>query len=308
VNSVFNAGAVRLESGQILLLCRVEDMRGISHLCAARSADGVSGWEIDQGPTLMPRPEQYPEEVWGIEDPRITYLPECERYAVAYTCYSVGGPGVSLAFTEDFREFERLGIVLHPDDKDAAVFPSRFDGRWAMLHRPSAPGRPAHVWLCFSPDLRHWGDFRILLEARRGAWWDGSKIGVAAPPIKTDEGWLVLYHGVKETAAGALYRVGLALLGLEAPEKVVLRGDQWVFGPREAYERTGDVGDVVFPCGAVLAEDGDTLLLYYGAADTSICLATGSVSELLDWLEDHGEPGGQLEGVGRWLAGSHRAS
>src|SRR6059036_4133687 len=108
MNSVFNAGATLLADGSTLLLCRVEDRRGLSHLCAARSANGVDGWQIDREPTLLPNPEEYPEEVWGIEDPRITFVPELEKYAVAYTSYSRGGPGVSLALTEDFRSFERF--------------------------------------------------------------------------------------------------------------------------------------------------------------------------------------------------------
>src|SRR5205823_802284 len=121
INSVFNAGATLLPDGSTLLLCRVEDRRGISHLCVARSVNGVDGWQIDREPTLLPNPEQYPEELWGIEDPRITYVPELKKYAVAYTSYSRGGPGVSLALTEDFRSFERLGVVMSPDDKDAAL-------------------------------------------------------------------------------------------------------------------------------------------------------------------------------------------
>jgi len=292
INSVFNAGAVRLESGETLLLARCEDMRGISHLCAARSADGLTNWQIDEHPTLMPDPAQHPEEVWGIEDPRITYLPETGRYAVTFTCYSLGGPGVSIACTDDFRSFTRLGMVQHPDDKDAALLPRRFGGRWAMIHRPSAPDRAAHMWMSFSPDLKHWGDLQILIEARRGAWWDAGKIGLCTPPIETPKGWLVLYHGVKTTAAGSLYRLGVALLDLEHPNTLLLRGDEWIFGAVEPYERVGDVPDVVFPCGSTLAEDGDTLRVYYGAADTSICVATASLTALLDWLEVHSSPGG----------------
>src|SRR6201984_399137 len=136
INSVFNAGATLLPDGSTLLLCRVEDRRGLSHLCVARSVNGVDEWQIDREPTLLPNPEQYPEELWGIEDPRITYVPELKKYAIAYTSYSRGGPGVSLALTEDFRSFERLGVVMSPDDKDAALLPRRIDGFWALIHRP----------------------------------------------------------------------------------------------------------------------------------------------------------------------------
>ena len=159
VNTVFNPGAVRLADGSTLLLCRVEDLRGHSHLCAARSENGVDGWRIDPRPTFAPEIDAYPEEVWGVEDPRITYLEELRKYVIAYTAYSRGGPGVSLALTEDFRTFERIGSVMSPEDKDAALFPRRLGEYWALLHRPVGT-IGAHVWLSFSPEQRHWGSHR----------------------------------------------------------------------------------------------------------------------------------------------------
>lgn len=286
VNSVFNPGAIRLADGTTLLLCRVEDRRGHSHLCAARSANGVDRWTIDPRPTLAPEPDRWPEELWGIEDPRITYLPELERYAVVYTSYSRGGPGVSLALTADFVIFERYGVVMQPDDKDATLLPHRIGGNWAMIHRPVGPFG-AHVWISYSPDLRHWGSHKLILEARRGAWWDANKIGLSPPLIETPEGWLMIYHGVRHTPAGCLYRLGLALFDLNTPERCLLRGDSWIFGPEAPYERDGDVGNVVFPCGLTIGADGDALSLYYGGADSCIALATGSVSQLLAWLRAH---------------------
>jgi predicted GH43/DUF377 family glycosyl hydrolase len=287
VNSVLNPGATLLPDGTTLLLCRVEDRRGLSHLCAARSANGVDDWRIDLQPTLLPDPEHFPEEVWGIEDPRITYLPELRKYAVAYTAYTSGGPGVALALTEDFHSFERYGVIGPPEDKDAALFPHRIDGCWALIHRPAGyyGYYGAHMWLSYSPDLVHWGNHKMMLEARRGAWWDANKIGLSPPPIETPQGWLVIYHGVRLTAAGCIYRLGLALFDLRNPEHCLKRGDEWIFGPEESCETRGDVGNVVFPCGYTIAPDGDTLHLYYGAADTSIALATGSVRAMLDWLE-----------------------
>lgn len=288
VNSVFNPGAVRLrDTGQVLLLTRVEDRSGISHLCRAVSADGVRDWRIDARPTLEPARDARPHEQWGIEDPRITWLPELERYAVVYTCFSTGGPGVALALTPDFTRYEHYGMIMPPEDKDAALFPCRFGDHWAMIHRPVAASGAAHIWVSFSPDLRHWGSHRILLPARQGGWWDASKVGLSTPPIQTEEGWLLLYHGVRKTAAGSLYRVGLALLDPQDPVNVIDRSSEWVFGPLEPYERVGDVGEVVFPTGYVVGEDGDTLYIYYGAADTCVALATASIRQLLDWLKDH---------------------
>ena len=280
-NSVFNPGAGRVGEDTVLLL-RVEDMRGISHLLVARSRDGASGWRFGEEPLLAPEPDQYPEEIWGLEDPRLTWLPELNEWAIAYTAYSRRGPLVSLAMTNDFTQARRLGPVMPPEDKDAALFPRRFDGRWAMIHRPSPLRGGAHMWISFSPDLRHWGDHSLLLEARDGAWWDAGKIGLGPPPLETPDGWLLCYHGVHSTAAGPIYRVGLALLDLDNPRRVLRRTDEWVMAPIAAYERGGDVNKVVFPTGWVLDEASDTLSMYYGAGDSNIALATARLSEVLD--------------------------
>jgi predicted GH43/DUF377 family glycosyl hydrolase len=288
-HTVFNPAATLLPDGTTLLLCRVEDRRGHSHLCAARSANGKDGWQIDTVPTLSPDPERCPEELWGIEDPRITYMEELGKYAVVYTAFSKSGPGVALALTTDFVNFERLGLVMQPEDKDAALLPRRVDGSFALLHRPMAV-TGAHIWMSFSPDLRNWGNHKPVLQARKGAWWDANKIGLSPPLIETPRGWLMLYHGVRHTASGALYRLGLALFDAVHPDQCLLRGDEWIFGPEAPYECVGDVGHVAFPCGTTLGADGDTLSVYYGAADTSIALATASVGELLRWLDLHGSP------------------
>jgi len=176
---------------------------------------------------------------------------------------------------------------MSPEDKDAALLPHRIDGHWALIHRPVS-GPRAHIWISYSPDLRHWGSHKLMLEARRGGWWDANKIGLSPPLIETPVGWLMIYHGVRQTAAGSIYRLGLALFDLQQPELCLKRGDEWVFGPQEPYEIRGDVDNVVFPCGYTIAPDGDTIHLYYGAADSCIGLATGSVSALLVWLEEHG--------------------
>jgi predicted GH43/DUF377 family glycosyl hydrolase len=282
VNSVFNPGATMV-NGRYLLLVRVEDRRGFSCLCTARSDNGLFDWEIDPLPTLAPQPEQYPEETWGIEDPRITWIEDLGLWIVAYTAYSEVGPLVSLATTKDFATFQRLGPVTPPEDKDAALFPVTFKGRYAILHRPvPGGGGGKHIWISFSPDLKHWGDHQVVLAARRGGWWDANKIGLSPPPLETSEGWLMLYHGVRETVGGSIYRLGLALLDRDDPTRVVRRSDQSVFGPEEPYERSGDVGNVVFPCGWIL--QGDELRLYYGGADSCVAVAIASLSNVLDFL------------------------
>ena len=169
-NTVFNAGATLLADGTTVLLCRVEDRRGHSHFCVARSTNGFDGWDIDNPPTLVP-------------DPRVTWVPELRKYAIVYTSYSHAGPSVALAFTEDFKTFKRHGEIMLPENKDAALLPRRIGKNWALIHRPvSSISSGAHVWISYSPDLRHWGSHKIILRARKGPWWDANKIGLSPPP------------------------------------------------------------------------------------------------------------------------------
>jgi predicted GH43/DUF377 family glycosyl hydrolase len=172
--------------------------------------------------------------------------------------------------------------LLPPEDKDACLFPRRFDGRFALIHRPIVRGE-AHIWLSFSPDLKHWGDHQLLIPTRQ-AYWDGHRVGLACQPIETPEGWLIFYHGVRTTTAGQIYRTGLALLDLHQPWKLLRRGDEWILGPETYYERVGDVGDVVFPTGAVVYKETDELHMYYGAADCTIAVATAKISDILEYI------------------------
>ncbi|MDP9330206.1 MAG: glycosidase [Actinomycetota bacterium] len=285
VNAVLNPGATTFD-GETLLLVRVEDRTGLSRLVVARSRDGYTEWVIEPDRGLVPDPDRF-EEHWGIEDPRITKIGD--DYLIVYTGFSQGGPLVCLAATKDFVTFERRGVLHPPEDKDAALFPERFGDRWALLHRPAPAmsGLGNHIWISWSPDLRYWGDTSILLPARRGSWWDANKVGLGPPPLLTDRGWLLCYHGVRTTASGSIYRLGLALLDRDDPSKVVARGREWVFGPRSPYECSGDVPGVVFPCGWVLENDGDTVRMYYGGADTVVGVATASVRTLIEHLDRH---------------------
>jgi predicted GH43/DUF377 family glycosyl hydrolase len=266
-----------------VLLARVEDRRGISHLTVARSANGVDGWTVAAEPLLAPDDET-PSEQWGFEDARVVWVDELDRWAITCTAYGPAGPAVFLATTDDFLTVERYGVVRHPEDKNAALLPHRIDGRWVLLHRPQTQfgGGHGEILLSRSTDLLSWSAPEQVLQPRAGAWWDSLRIGIGPPPIRTDHGWLLIYHGVKETIAGAIYRVGLVLLDLEEPTRVLRRLPEWILGPLAPYERTGDVPNVIFPCGVVHDEATDEVRLYYGAADTSICLATSRLADLLD--------------------------
>ena len=286
VNSVFNPG-VTLYQNKVLLLARAEDRRGFSHLTKAVSDNGIVNWQVDTKPTFEAEPINYPEETWGVEDPRITWIAELDKYAITYTAFSEPGPTVSLALTKDFITFERMGSILPPADKDAALFPRKIGGRWVLIHRPMAASimRGTHIWMSTSDDLKNWSDSRILIPARAGAWWDAEKVGLSAPPLETPDGWLILYHGVRQTASGSIYRLGLALLDLENPCRILRRGDEWIFGPQAAYEKEGDVGGAVFPCGWILDEATGKVKMFYGAADTSIALATANLRDLLTYIK-----------------------
>jgi len=285
VSAVFNPAAI-VFNNETLLLVRVEDYRGFSHLTIARSKDGKTDWRISPSPALEPDPVNHPEEEWGIEDPRIVRLDEKNEYAITYTAFSKYGPLVSLATTKDFEKFIRHGPIMPPDDKDASLFPRKFKDRWALLHRPIPAyiESKAHIWISYSPDLKYWGNHSIVLKAREQGWWDAFKVGLGSQPIELDDGWLIIYHGVKTTSSGGIYRLGLALLDLNDPHKVLWRGDEWIFGPQEEYEHMGNVSDVTFTCGAILDRESRELRIYYGAADTCVGLAIANIDEILEYI------------------------
>ena len=280
INSVFNPAAIRV-NGEVLLLNRVEELRGFSHLTCARSKDGLTDWVIDEMPT-MKADSGTKEERWGLEDPRIVWLEEQKQFAITYVSFSEGGPIVSLAITRNFKTFARLGGMLPPEDKDACLFPRRFNGRFALIHRPIVRGE-AHIWLSLSPDLKHWGDHRVLLKTRT-AFWDGARIGLACQPIELPEGWLVLYHGVRVTTASQIYRIGMALLDKNEPWRVLRRGEEWVLGPKEDYERIGDVNDVTFVTGGVVMPENNQLYVYYGAADDKVAVAMADMDRIREYI------------------------
>lgn len=279
INSVFNPGVTRMNN-QVLLLNRVEDMRGFSHLTVARSDDGLTNWQIDPQPTML-ADNSTMEERWGLEDPRIVWLEEQKQYAITYVSFGAGGPVVSLAITRNFRTFARLGGLIPPEDKDACLFPRRFNGRFVLIHRPIVRGE-AHIWISMSPDLKHWGDHRVLLKTRY-AHWDGLRIGLGCQPIEIPEGWLLVYHGVRHTTASHLYRTGIALLDKNEPWRVLRRSDEWVLGPKTIYERMGDVSDVTFVTGGVIMPNNQ-LYLYYGAADDKVAVAMAEVDKVREYI------------------------
>lgn len=276
-NAVFNAAACRYNKQYVMLL-RIEDLKGHSHLTLARSDDGYE-FTVDAEPWITSADDPYyePYERFGVEDPRITYLEGW--YYITYTAYGPFGARVGIGRTQDFTDFERVSLATEVDNKDAVLFPEKIDGNYVMIDRPGGlGGQEGVIWITYSKDMVYWGRARAVIGPEPG--WGASKLGISTPPIKTSRGWLALYHGVRETASGRLYRVGAMLLDSDDPSQIISYTSHFIFGPEELYERTGDVPNVVFPCGLILESD-NTLKMYYGAADTCIAVAEAKLEDIL---------------------------
>jgi predicted GH43/DUF377 family glycosyl hydrolase len=275
-NTVFNGTPVKV-NGTYYMIVRVEGLDGRSLFALARSGDGLH-FEIEREPCMLPA-EDGPFKVWeesGIEDPRLTLVEG--TFYILYTAIGRYGHVIALAKTDDFHHYERIALVSEPGNKDGVLFPRTINGLYARLDRPIGRG-VGSMWLSWSPDLINWGRSEFLVAPRSG-YWDSFRIGASAPPIETDAGWLEIYHGVKMTSAGPIYRIGTIMLDLDDPTKIVGQCVEPSLSPREDYERIGDVGNVVFACGAIVEDDGH-VKVYYGAADTSICVATVGMDDLI---------------------------
>jgi predicted GH43/DUF377 family glycosyl hydrolase len=275
-HTVFNAAPTKF-GDEYLLLLRVEGKEGYSILALARSDDGYH-FDVEPEPVLTPATKGSfkSAEARGVEDPRVTLLDG--TYYVTYTAVGDCGPRIAIAKTEDFRSFERIAIISEPGNKDCVLFPRKIHGRYARLDRPFGHGI-GNIWVSYSKDLVSWGDSRVVIEVRKG-FWDADRVGASSVPIETEHGWFEIYHGVKLTSGGPIYRLGVAVLDIDDPSKVLCRAEVPVLTPREPYERIGDINNVVFASGTILESDG-MLKVYYGAADTCICVATTSFKSLL---------------------------
>lgn len=287
--AVFNPG-VTFFQGKFYMLYRAigEYDNYISTVGLAVSDDGIN-FERQPEPLLSPQNDY---EKYGIEDLRINPLE-----GTFYLTYTVlGSPAkeggephqVGLIKTKDFKSFERVGMITPKRfcSRNGILFPEKIGNDYVLLHRPIyAPigsggltNVAPKIMISYSYDLLHWRDDHLLME--RLFWWENFKIGGGTPPIRTEKGWLMIYHGVQQLAPeNFVYRGGIVLLDLEDPSKVIYRSEEPILEPVEDYEICGDSPNVVFPTG--LVEKEGVLYLYYGAADTTVCLATASLEELL---------------------------
>lgn len=277
-NTVFNGSPLK-KDGIYYLLIRAEGQRGYSVFALATSRDGLH-FIVEDHPVMMPAEEGIFEkyEKRGIEDPRITEIDGV--YYVMYTAYSEFGARIALAKTEDFYQYERIALVSEPGNKDGILFPEKINDEYVRFDRPIG-NNVGSMWISYSKNMVDWGKSEIVMTPR-SQYWDCYRIGASVPPIKTSEGWLEIYHGVKMTSSGPIYRIGTVMLDLNNPAEVINRCEESILSPREDYERIGDVGNVVFACGAVL-EDNNEIKVYYGGADTHLCVATANFSELINF-------------------------
>ncbi len=274
--AIYNSAVVRFDDGYAGVF-RVDDAELMQWLHVGRSDDGLH-WELEPEPLPLDFGEVRIEMRPGGYDPRVTEIDG--TYYVVW-CAPYHGPTLALAETKDFRSFRFICNPVAPCNRNGVLFPRRINGKYHLLHRPSDLGHTpfGDIYVCQSEDLVHWGRHRFVMGPTER--WQATKIGPGPVPIETDEGWLMIYHGVITKCNGFIYSVGAALLDLEQPWKVRYRTRARLMGPRADYERVGDVPNVVFPCAATVDEGTGELALYYGGADTVVCVAHAGLDEIV---------------------------
>ena len=246
----------------------------MSYLRLVWSDDGIHFHEDEKYPPIFGKGEL---ETFGIEDCRVTTT--AEGFNLSFTAVSEFGVGVGLIRTEDWINYRREGMIFSPHNKDCAIFEEKINGKYYALHRPSSPDLGGnYIWIAQSPDLIHWGKHKCIATSRPGMW-DSARVGAGAAPIKTDKGWLEIYHGANSDNR---YCLGALLLDINDPSKVLARSIEPIMEPVEDYEKTGFFGNVVFTNGHYV--EGDDIFIYYGASDEVICGAKFSLSEILSTL------------------------
>jgi predicted GH43/DUF377 family glycosyl hydrolase len=222
-------------------------------------------------------------QAFGIEDCRVTFLEN--KYYLTFTAVSDNGVGVGLKTTTDWENFESYGMMLPPHNKDCAVFSEKINGMYYTFHRPSSVEIGGnYIWLAQSPDGIHWGNHKCIIKTRENLW-DSARVGAGAAPVKTDKGWLEIYHGANHQNQ---YCLGAFLTDIKDPSKIIARTEEPVMIPSADYEVSGFFGNVVFTNGHIVHPDGDTLTIYYGASDEFVCAAQFSIKEICSLLKyDH---------------------
>ncbi|MFA7185754.1 MAG: glycoside hydrolase family 130 protein [Victivallales bacterium] len=283
-HSIFNS-AVIAWNGKYAGVFRVDDETRNSNLHVGFSNDGIK-W------TISPHPLNMVDEISGETkraagyDPRITELDD--KFYVTWCC-DCFGPTICMAWTDDFETFHQLDLFL-PANRNGVLFPRKINGMYTLLTRPTDNSMRVNVpfdsiFCLQSPDLKFWGKCRLVMSPRPNVIWEYVKIGAGPVPIETDDGWLLIYHGVLTSCSGNLYYAGGAILDKGNPWKVLYRSKKYLMAPSTDYERIGDVPNVIFPVAAV--KDGSGLRMYYGGADTCTCMATVELEKLVSFIKEN---------------------
>ena len=278
-NSIFNSAVVPFQD-EFAGVFRVDHRDRKQYLHAGRSKDGLD-WDISEEPIAFQDADQDISEFQFAYDPRVCQIEQ--RYYITW-CNGYYGPTVGLAYTDDFTTFHQLENPTMPYNRNGVLFPRKIAGHYHLLSRPCGPGHNAYgsIFCSRSRDLHNWGHHRFVLGPTAG--WQMTKVGAGPVPIETTEGWLLIYHGVLESCNGFVYSMGVALLDIDRPWIVRDRARAYILAPRTIYEQVGDVPNVVFPCAALTDAATGRIALYYGAADTTTCLAFTSVNRLVDFI------------------------
>ena len=279
---VFNCGGA-LFDGKIYMVLSTWTREWVPKFVVAHSVDGIHFTVEDR--EVIGIPKEYPYcTIGGAFDTRITEIDG--NYLITYNVSSSVGGRIRLTTTRDFRTFEDLGCISQPDHRNCVIFPEKINGDYVRLERPNGENGLGEMFISCSKDLVDWGRTKLLLQ-KGFRYWESHKIGPGAPPVKTDKGWLVIYHGCRQHMNGIMYNAGCMLLELEDPTKIIGKMKECLLWPDRDYENCGNVPQVVFPTAALIHGAPDELKIYYGAADTCMCLATASVSFLVEkCLED----------------------
>lgn len=283
-NSIFNSAVVPFED-KFAGVFRCDDKRRQMNLHRGFSQDGIH-WKINEEPIEWRCNDPEIAQFQYRYDPRVTWLED--RYYITW-CNGYHGPTIGVGYTHDFQSFTQIENAFLPFNRNGVLFPRKINGHYVILSRPSDNGHTpfGDIFISQSPDLIHWGQHRFVMGASHG--WQATKIGAGPIPIETQEGWLLLYHGVITSCNGFVYSFGAALLDLDQPWKVLYRGAPYLLSPQTKYECVGDVPNVVFPCATLFDRSSGRLAIYYGGADTVTALAFAYIDEIIDFIKANSE-------------------